>query len=136
TAFQVADVEILDTEVSFNNWRGPRGDYETWEVGNKFTSAHRVRFDGFRSFSNASRGLWLDADIADVEVTRAYLCDNRRDGLFLEAMQGPVLVSDSMVCQNGASGILTSASQNVELVGNMLVNNEHGQLMISGQLER
>lgn len=135
-AYQVADVLISDTEASFNNWRGVRGDYDSWDVGHKFSSAHRVRLEDFRAFANDARGLWLDADIEDFVIERAYLCDNRRDGLFLEAIQGPVVVADSLICGNRAAGILTSASHDVELVGNVLRNNHAGQLVVSGQLER
>lgn len=135
-AYQVADVQVLDSEASFNNWRGVRGGYSSWDVGHKFSSAHRVLLRGFRAFANQARGLWLDADIVDVVVEDAYLCDNLRDGLFLEAIQGPVRVADSLICGNRAAGILTSASQNVEFLGNVVRDNHAGQLAVSGQLER
>lgn len=136
TAYQVDRVEISSTRAANNNWRGVLGGYDSWEVGQKFSSAHNVLIRDFTAVNNASRGLWFDADVKNVIVDTVYLCGNARDGLFLEAIQGPVRVTNSLICDNGHAGILTSTSENIELSGNVIRGNETAQLSLSGQLER
>ena len=135
-AFRSVSVRIVDSETSFNSWRGHAGGFTDWAIGNKFMLVRDLVIIGHRSIGNLSRGLWLDNDVEDVRIERATLCGNLRDGLFVEAVQGPVAIRDSLICDNGHAGILTSLTHNLVVQGNALVNNGVAQLLISGETQR
>jgi len=130
--YRVTDTSVTRAEVSFNNWRGARGDYTSWEVGNKFVQAHRLTLTSVRASSNLSRGLWLDSDNADVVLEDVRSCGNLRDGLFVEANQGPITIRNATFCQNEASGLLTSATMRLEITGSTFAGNGHSQVNLSG----
>ncbi|MEJ2666230.1 MAG: right-handed parallel beta-helix repeat-containing protein [Deinococcales bacterium] len=131
-AYKVAGVQVVDSEASYNNWRGVRGGYTSWEVGQKFSAAHRVSFTNFTSTHNQSRGLWLDTDDADVTLDGAKLCDNLKDGLFVESNQGPITVRNSTFCSNGETGLLTSRSAHLTFTGNTFRNDAVAEMNFSG----
>ncbi|MBA3890936.1 MAG: right-handed parallel beta-helix repeat-containing protein [Gemmatimonadaceae bacterium] len=133
--FQVGDVLLEESETSFNNWRGLRGGFTGWDVGNKIFAAHRVIVRRHTAMHNESRGLWFDIDIVDVVVEDSVLSDNRLDGLFLEKAQGPIVVRDNTISCNGESGILTSALNDFLLERNRVEFNATGAVKISGSFD-
>lgn len=132
TAYRLLDSSVSNVSAVDGNWRGVRGGYDSWEVGNKFTQTHRIVIEDFASTDNMSRGLWLDSDNADIVIEDATLCRNLRDGLFIEANQGPITVSGSTICDNNDYGILTSASQDLTITDNVIEGNVKSQLRLSG----
>jgi mannuronan 5-epimerase len=136
SALRVADVLFEDTETSHNNWRGVRGGYTGWEVGQKLVSAHRTILRRHVAEGNATRGLWLDTDASDVLIEQSRLCDNLTNGLFVEASQGPIVVRDSQFCGNRESGLLTSATHRITLQGNQFDGNDRSAVHISGDFDR
>ncbi len=128
TGWRVRNLLVAGTEASHNNWRGARGGFHGWAVGQKFLSTHGARFVDYRATANEATGLWLDVDIEDVTIERAEITDNWR-GMFLEAFQGPVVLRDSAIRNNRGNGILTTNAANVTLHGNRIDGNQEYQLV-------
>jgi parallel beta-helix repeat protein len=132
----VRDLVVEDSETSYNNWRGALGGFTGWSIGNKILSAHRLRIYNHRAIENASRGLWLDYDIADVVVDSLVAVGNKRDGIWIEASQGPITVTRSTISGNAEAGIHSTFSRNVVVDSNIIEGNGEAQLKIGGASTR
>ena len=134
--FRVRDLVVEDSETSYNNWRGALGGFTGWSIGNKILSAHRLRIYNHRAIENASRGLWLDYDIADAVVDSLVAMRNKRDGIWIEASQGPITVTRSTISDNAEAGIHSTFSRNVVVDSNIIAGNGEAQLKIGGASTR
>jgi parallel beta-helix repeat protein len=134
--FRVRDLVVKDSETSYNNWRGALGGFTGWSVGNKILSAHRLRIHNHRAVGNASRGLWLDYDIADAVIDSLVAIRNERDGIWIEASQGPITITRSTISDNAEAGIHSTFSRNVVVDSNTIVGNSEAQLKIGGASTR
>lgn len=134
--FRVRDLEVRDSETSYNNWRGALGGFTGWSIGNKILSAHGLRISNHRAVENASRGLWLDYDIVDAVVDSLVAMRNTRDGIWIEASQGPVTVTRSTIVDNREAGIHSTFSRNVVVDSNTIAGNDEAQLKIGGKSTR
>ena len=144
TGYRVGDLNVLDSEASFNGWRGSRGwdidnhdavldpNFIDFATGQKFFGLRTASFKNFRAVDNLSGGLWLDFDNSDVTIEDAVLTGNLTHGLMVEASQGLVSVEESEICGN-ETGILVSSSSDVHLVDNVLSSNTLGQLVVMGE---
>ena len=128
--WRVKNLLVVDSEASYNNWRGAWGQFFDWATGQKFFSLNGARFVGFKALQNRSAGLWLDTDNANVSIEGADLSRNQSRGLYLEASQGPVIVRNSTLSGNGESGLLATAAANVTLDGNTISHNNGYQIFI------
>ncbi len=132
-SWRVINLELIDTETSFNNWRGHLGGFHGWSVGNKLESTHGLVIRNHRSVGNFSRGLWLDYDMTDVLVEDVYIADNLGDGIWVEASQGPVTINHAVVCSNGGDGLKTTFAEKVTVSNSRFIDNQKYQLMLGGK---
>jgi parallel beta-helix repeat protein len=134
TIWKVKGLEVSDVEVRGNNWRGAAGGFTGWAIaGLKALRLHDARFDHFRAIGNLTRGLWLDTDCANVQLTFCTMSRNLTDGLFLEVSQGPIGVEQSTICENGKDGVLGSDSAHIQLERSRVFGNGQAQIAVSGQ---
>ena len=141
--YRVRNLNVVDTEASFNGWRGSRGwstdnhdepidlNFIDFATGQKFFRLRHASFHNYRAIGNLTGGLWLDYDNSDVTIHNAVLKGNLTHGLMVEASQGPVWVERSQICGN-ETGILVNSSSNVHVVANSLAGNLLGQLVVLG----
>ena len=118
----LSDLTMEDTESSYNNWRGDRGGFYTWDV-EKLLEVHRATITRHKSVGNLSRGFWIDGDSEDVVIDGAYSCNNKLDGIHIEAVQGPIMVKNSTFCDNGIHGVHLAAAVGVTLQNNIISGN-------------
>lgn len=136
TAQQSQDLTLTDTESSHNNWRGKRGDYSSWAVGEKILHTHNLTIQRHTSTHNWSTGLWLDSDVTHATLEDLTICHNHRNGLYLEALQGPIDLRDSTLCENGQSGLMAATVENLTLHNVHLTHNQGEQIRITGDTTR
>jgi hypothetical protein len=134
---------IVDSQTSYNNWRGSRGwnvsdhssaidpNFIDFATGQKFFRLRDSTFRDLRSTDNLSGGIWLDYDNAGVTFDHVVLSGNLTHGLMVEASQGPISVVDSEICGN-ETGILSNNASNVRVTGSVLAGNLLAQLFIAG----
>ncbi len=134
--WRVEGMTAMDTETSYNNWRGTMGGFHGWAVGNKLESTHGIKIKRHKAIGNFSRGLWLDVDMRDIHLEDVLIKDNLSDGIWFEASPGPILLKNSRICTNGENGLLTTYAQNVTLDGNVFYGNKKHQLSLAGQGDR
>lgn len=128
--WRVKNLLVIDSEASYNNWRGAWGQFFYWATGQKFLSVHGARFVRYKAVQNLATGLWLDTDNANVSVEDSQLSSNHTSGLFIEASQGPFTIRNSTLTGNGESGLLATAAANVTLDGNTISGNRDDQIFI------
>jgi hypothetical protein len=134
--FQLKDLTMEDVEASYNNWRGGWGHFVTWETGGaKFLFTHGAIFTNYKAVSNQGRGIWFDTDNIDISIDHAFLAQNLVGGIDLEANMGPFTIQDSRMCNNLQEGIQNNVSESVHLIGNVIYNNQRGQIMVFGGSE-
>jgi len=143
TGYRVHDLRVVDSEASYNGWRGARGwDWENhasavdanfidFATGQKFFGLRNASFHSYRAIGNLTGGLWLDFDNSGVVLDGLALGGNMTHGLFLEASQGPISVVRSQICHN-ETGVLIGNASNVRLADNVLAGNELGQVYLVG----
>ena len=136
STWRVSDFVAVDTETSYNNWRGALSDFTGWAVGNKLESMHGLSITNHKAVGNHSRGLWLDYDIQEATLDSLYIADNLLDGLWLEANSGPIVLRNSLLERNGKAGLRSTFTENVTLENNILRNNSMMQLEIAGENRR
>ena len=130
TGIGMRDLLMEDNETSYNNWRGDRGDYHSWEIGNKFLKTDGMIVRRHKSVGNLSRGFWFDWDVENVVVEDMYACNNLNDGLHIEASQGPITIKKSTFCKNGVHGIHTNGAYRVTMEGNNIYDNKSDQIKV------
>ena len=130
--WRVKKFSAIDTETSYNNWRGHLGKFYIWSVGNKLLATHGLRIENHRAEHNYSRGLWLDYDNTDVVIESLYLNNNLKDGIFIEANPGPIEIRSSEIKNNGDFGILAANSEEVSIVDTEISGNHLGAMNLTG----
>ena len=134
SGYRLKNMNLQDTETSFNNWRGDWGGFYFFsQAGTKFLRLHNSEMKNFRAVNNLTSGLWFDTDNANVRVENAVLSSNQANGLFLEANQGPITIENSRVCQNRAEGILVLDSDSVTVRKSLLFANKGTQILADGR---
>lgn len=133
---RVKGLEIIGSHTSYNNWRGARGDFDEWSVGQKFARVHDARLIDHTAVGNWSRGIWLDWDNMNFVIDGLTACDNRSDGMRIEGNQGPIVVENSRICNNGRFGVSANGSRNVEFSSNLVEGNRRGALHFEGEERR
>jgi hypothetical protein len=143
TGSRIVDLQVKDSETSYNGWRGSRGwdpsdhslaidgNFIDFATGQKFFSLRGATFTDFQAIGNLTGGIWLDYDNADVTFDRVVLRQNLTHGLMIEASQGPISVTESEICGN-ETGILVNNASNVTVTGSVLAGNLIGQLFLAG----
>jgi hypothetical protein len=122
---------LLDTvETSYNNWRGDRGNFHTWGVGQKLSRIHTATIRNYTTTHNASRGLWFDWDNQNITIDNLTACDNLTDGLFVEATQGPITITNATLCNNQDFGLAANGTHNLTLTHSTITNNGKAQLYL------
>ena len=122
---------LLDTvETSYNNWRGDRGNFHTWGVGQKLSRIHTATIRNYTATHNASRGLWFDWDNQNITIDNLKACNNLNDGLFVEATQGPITITNSTLCNNQDFGLAANGTHNLTLTHSTITNNGQAQLYL------
>lgn len=133
---RVDALEVVSSETSRNNWRGARGGFDEWGVGQKIARVHDARFVNHTSIGNWSRGLWFDWDNMNIEVTGLTSCDNHSDGLRVEGNQGPIVIEGSTICSNRGFGISANGSSDVAMTDNQIIENQRGGVHFEGEQRR
>jgi hypothetical protein len=67
--------------------------------------------------------MWLDTDVSNAIVTKAFLHDNVKDGIFVEANQGPITIEHSTICHNSEYGVRSANTARVTLANNIIYGN-------------
>jgi hypothetical protein len=135
-AYKSLDFLLEDTSTSFNNWRGIRGGYTGFDVGNKIVFAHRWTMRRHTANYNQSRGFWFDVDHEDILVEDCDFSHNLMNGVFLEKMQGGtqgIRVSRCAFTENGDYGIVTSALNHWYLEDCVFAGNPLAAIHVSGE---
>ena len=134
--YKLKNISMEGVETSYNNWRGAWGHFVTWETGGaKFLLLHGGVFNNYTAIGNQGRGIWFDTDNMDITIDHAFLAQNLVGGIDLEANMGPFAIQDSRICNNQREGVQNNDSESVRLVGNVIYNNQKGQIMIFGGSE-
>lgn len=133
---RIKGFEMVSSHSSYNNWRGARGGFDEWSVGQKIARVHDGRLIDHTAVGNWSRGVWLDWDNSNFTISGLTACNNRSDGLRIEGNQGPIVVEDSLICDNGQFGVSANGSRYVEFRGNRVEGNRRGALHFEGELRR
>ncbi len=134
SGYQIKDMNLEDSEASYNNWRGDWGGFYFFsQAGAKFLRVHDSQFQNFRATYNQTSGLWFDTDNANVQIQNASLSFNRANGLFLEANQGPITLRNSRVCQNQAEGVFVLDTDGVTIQSSLLYANKGAQILADGR---
>jgi Right handed beta helix region len=134
--YKLKNLTVEDVEASYNDWRGAWGHFVTFETGGaKFLLLHSGVFKNYRAIGNQGRGIWFDTDNIDISIDHAFLAQNLVGGIDLEANMGPFTIEYSRICNNQAEGIQNNDSESVRLIGNVVYNNQKGQIMVFGGSE-
>ena len=122
------------TETSRNNWRGIRGGFDDWAVGQKLAHVHGGVIRNHTSMDNFARGFWFDWDNKDILVDNLVSCGNTMDGLRLEGSQGPLTVTNSTLCDNHRFGMSANGVHNLTFTHNTVNDNAQAQLYLVEEL--
>lgn len=122
------------TETSRNNWRGIRGGFDDWAVGQKLAHVHGGVIRNHTSVDNFARGLWFDWDNKDILVDNLVSCGNTMDGLRLEGSQGPLTVTNSTLCENQRFGMSANGVHNLTFTRNTVNDNLQAQVYLVQEL--
>jgi hypothetical protein len=134
SGYQIKNMNLKDTETSFNNWRGAWGNFYYFsQAGTKVLRVHDSAFRNFRAFGNQTSGLWFDSDDANILIENSYLSSNQFNGLLLEANQGPITINSTRICQNKAEGVRVLDSDGVVIQGSLLYANKGSQILADGR---
>ena len=89
TGSKTDDLLVVDSQTSYNNWRGIRGaedveqgrssvdrTFVDYAAGQKFLYLRRATFRRFSAVGNLSAGLWFDYDNRDIRIQDSVLSDN------------------------------------------------------------
>jgi hypothetical protein len=143
TAVGIHGFQVIDSEASYNNWRGSRGwergshsravdpFFIDWATGQKLFDLSDATFRGYRAIRNLTGGLWFDTKSRDVTIEDAVLKGNLTHGVFVEANPGPFSIKDSKICGN-ETGVLGSNSADVRVTKSVLADNLLGQIFLAG----
>ena len=138
---------VVDSETSYNNWRGVRGARDVdpgspvdptlvdFAAGQKFLFMRGLTIRRHTALGNESSGLWLDYDNRDVVVEDAVLRDNRTWGLFVEASPGPTRLEGLVACGNEV-GLQLANSADGTLRRSVFVDNLIGHVVVRGRPSR
>jgi hypothetical protein len=128
--------------VSFNNWRGAQGVYDTWASGGfHFYGAHDHTVSGFVTAYNQTHGVHWDTDNQNITVTDLVAVQNLEIGAAAEKSEGPIKVSGSYFCNNNlglkqnyqwSGGFVLRNSEQVSLTNSFLYGNEVAQINVIG----
>jgi hypothetical protein len=134
SGYKIKNMNLKDTETSFNNWRGAWGNFYFFsQAGTKVLRVHDSAFRNFRAFGNQTSGLWFDSDDANILIENSYLSSNQFNGLLLEANQGPITINSTRICQNKAEGVRVLDSDGVVIQGSLLYANKGSQILADGR---
>jgi hypothetical protein len=142
SGYQVDGLTVRDSETSYNNWRGSRGDPPDpssapdgnlidFATGQKFFSLRDAVFLRFRSVGNLTGGLWLDWDNQRVVLDGLELRGNLTHGLFVEASRGPIVVTHGAFCDNEV-GVLIGNAQRGTIEDSVVGDNAMAQIFVAG----
>jgi Right handed beta helix region len=134
--YKLKNLTVDDVVASYNNWRGAWGNFVTFETGGaKLLLLHGGVFKNYTAVGNQGRGIWFDTDNIDITIDHAFLAENLVGGIDLEANMGPFAIQDSRICNNAREGIQNNDTESVRLIGNVIYNNQKGQIMVFGGSE-
>lgn len=118
---------IKDCVNRYNNWKGfsPTGSGST-----KFVRMNKLVLDGFQSYGNVGKGIWLDIDNRECEIVNCVVYGNRglrapfeAAGIFVEIGYGPIRIANNTVYSNTGGGLRVAESENVVIENNISVDN-------------
>ena len=133
---------LVDTESSFNCWRGHWGGVHGWDsAAAKIMGPggpQGVRVERYTAIGNYSHGLWFDH--AEVERAPIYVADSifagntHQSQLYIEKQPGPIVIKRNVIWGSTPRGSLLAVAKDVTLEDNLLyLGNPSGFLI---KLER
>lgn len=131
--YKSRNLVLNNVQTSYNNWRGYRGGYDDYDVGEKMMRVHGAKIRNLVSEGNLSRGLWFDYDNENIVIDGLRSCGNLLAGLDIEASQGPISVTGSTLCDNGGSGLIANGSNYVSVTDTSISGNSgYGVHLVQG----
>ncbi|MBT4601842.1 MAG: WecB/TagA/CpsF family glycosyltransferase [Bacteroidetes Order II. Incertae sedis bacterium] len=122
-----SDCSLLQTETSYNNWRGHD---PFWEAGGgKWIGSNNMVVRNLIAKGNDGPGIWFDGDNRDISVTHSLLDSNLVAGVFLELNSTPALI-DHVTVQNtrrdgwSGAGILVQATHGITITNSKIMDND------------
>lgn len=143
SANRTTGTRFVDTETSYNNWRGSRGwnkkdhsiairdHFIDFATGQKFFHVRDAFFLRHKAARNLTGGIWFDYDNEDVVMKSPVLKNNLTHGAFIEASQGPFRINRGRICNN-ETGILLQKSTKGKITRTAFAKNILGQILVSG----
>lgn len=130
--WKVTDGLVEDVQTNHNNWRGVEGNFTIWSTaGIKALLTHNTAFRDVTAVGNKAPGIWLDTDVARVDISGSYISDNLEYGIITEAVQGPISITNNVLTKN-SSALALWCGQSVFVENNIMYGSVGAEVHVSG----